>query len=234
MSKKIKITCKQCGNVFEDYKSNKRTFCSRVCSDKGREKNGLSGEEWYKAMAHVDMGKAWRGKKNPGLSERMKGKLPWNTGLTRETDERLDRISKMKEGIPRTDIVKRKISKNRKGKNKGPRNTNDIRKIRLGNIQYIERIKLNGGQLIPRYNISSIPIIEQKAKELGITDLQHAENGGEYYIKELGYWVDGYSKEKNIVIEYVEKWHKRQTKKDMRRQNEITNLLKCEFIIITE
>ncbi len=39
----------------------------------------------------------------------------------------------------------------------------------------------------PNYNPSSIPIIEAKAEELGITDLQHAENGGEFHIKELGY-----------------------------------------------
>ena len=88
--------------------------------------------------------------------------------------------------------------------------------------------------MIPGYNISSILILEQRAKELGITDLQHAENGGEYHIKELGYWVDGYSKEKNIVIEYYEKHHSRQNERDLRRQKEITDLLKCEFIIIKE
>jgi hypothetical protein len=94
--------------------------------------------------------------------------------------------------------------------------------------------KFNGNQVIPGYNISSILILEQRAKELGITDLQHAENGGEYHIKELGYWVDGYSKEKNIVIEYYEKHHSRQNERDLRRQKEITDLLKCEFIIIKE
>ena len=94
--------------------------------------------------------------------------------------------------------------------------------------------KFNGNQVIPGYNISSILILEQRAKELGITDLQHAENGGEYHIKELGYFVDGYSKEKNIVIEYYEKFHTSNIKKDMNRQQEITNLLKCKFIIIEE
>lgn len=105
---------------------------------------------------------------------------------------------------------------------------------RIGAINYIEQVKLKGGHLYPRYNISSISIIEQKAKELGITDLQHAENGGEYHIKELGYFVDGYSREKNIVIEFYETHHKRYIEKDLIRQKEITNLLKCEFIIIKE
>jgi len=102
-----------------------------------------------------------------------------------------------------------------------------LRKIR----EFEER---NGFQLVPNYNPISIPILEQKAKELGITDLQHAENGGEFRINEIGYYVDGYSKEKNIVIEYYEKFHKNNTEKDLQRQIEITNLLKCEFIIINE
>jgi len=32
-------------------------------------------------------------------------------------------------------------------------------------------------------------------------------NGGEHFIPELGYWVDGYDKNKNIVIEYYETRH---------------------------
>ena len=64
--------------------------------------------------------------------------------------------------------------------------------------------------------------------------MQHAENGGEFHINELGYWVDGYSKEKNIVIEYYEKFHSKNIERDLRRQTEITKLLNCEFIIIKE
>ena len=81
MSKKITIICKICETEFIDYKSNNRKFCSRECSDKGRDNRGLTGDSWYTAMSHVDMGK-WRGKVNIGQSERMKGRLPWNTGKT--------------------------------------------------------------------------------------------------------------------------------------------------------
>jgi len=108
------------------------------------------------------------------------------------------------------------------------------KKQRISTIQYIEKCIGNNGQLQPRYNISSIPILEQKAKELNIFDLQHAENGGEYFIKELGYWVDGYSKDRNIVIEYYEKFHNKKIKRDLRRQNEIMKFLNCQFIIIYE
>jgi hypothetical protein len=72
------------------------------------------------------------------------------------------------------------------------------------------------------------------AIELGITDLQHAENGGEFHIKELGYWVDGYSKEKNIVLEYYEPFHQNQVERDKRRKQEIIEHLRCQFIEIKE
>lgn len=99
----------------------------------------------------------------------------------------------------------------------------------------IKRLRLGeNGKMLPSYNIKSIPILEQKAKELNITDLQHAENGGEFYIKELGYWVDGYSQKKNIVIEYYENHHKKQIERDERRKQEIVDFLKCEFYEIKE
>ena len=101
-------------------------------------------------------------------------------------------------------------------------------------ISAIGNIENRAGQVYPAYNLNSIPIIEAKAKELGITDIQHAENGGEFHIKELGYWVDGYSKEKNIVIEYDEKHHFNVNgtlkEKDIRRQLEIEKFLNCEFV----
>lgn len=107
------------------------------------------------------------------------------------------------------------------------------RKQRISTLKYLNSVN---GQTIPRYNINSIPLIENKAKELGITDIQHAENGGEYYIKELGYFVDGYSEERNIVIEVDEPHHfdsnDELKQDDINRQTEIENLLGCEFVRI--
>jgi hypothetical protein len=111
------------------------------------------------------------------------------------------------------------------------------RKLRKAQLKHLSKVHFNGGQVMPGYNISSIPILEEKAKELDITDLQHAENGGEFFIEELGYYVDGYSKEKNIVIEYNEKYHRKQMDRDERRRKEIIkhlNMLEENFIIIWE
>jgi hypothetical protein len=89
----------------------------------------------------------------------------------------------------------------------------------------------------PQYNPSSIPIIEQYGKEYGY-NFKHAENGGEFYIEELGYWVDGYDSEQNVVIEYDESRHFNKNgelkEKDKIRQKEITDLLNCKFIRIRE
>ena len=104
-----------------------------------------------------------------------------------------------------------------------------LRNMREGAI---ERIRNNGGLFIS-YNPNSIPIIEEYGNIHGYK-FQHAENGGEYQV--CGYFVDGYDKEKNVVIEYDEKHHFTKNGKlkesDKIRQQNIINELNCKFIRI--
>src|SRR3990167_10464722 len=104
-------------------------------------------------------------------------------------------------------------------------------KMRLSAIKRIEQNNLDGNQLCPAYNPKSIPIIEEYGKINGY-NFQHAENGGEYNIKKLGYWVDGYDKTRNTIIEIYEKFHKRCAERDGKRKQEIINFLKCKFVEI--
>jgi hypothetical protein len=63
-------------------------------------------------------------------------------------------------------------------------------------------------------------------------NLQHAKNGGEINIGTLGYFIDAYDKDKNIVVEYDEPRHYTDgilNEKDVIRQNEIKTLLNCKF-----
>ena len=90
------------------------------------------------------------------------------------------------------------------------------------------------------YNKSSIPIIEKFGRENGY-NLQHAENGGEYKVTlDSGreYWVDGYDKEKNVVVEYIENssWHNSPKNKiyHMLRKKEIREKLNCKYYEIGE
>lgn len=108
-----------------------------------------------------------------------------------------------------------------------PKHTEETkRKMRLSHINRI--IKING-YIYPNHNPASIVIIEEYGKQNGY-NFQHAENGGEFHIKELGYWVDGYDKDKNVVIEYYEKLHNRTKEQDKLRKQEIIKYLNCTFI----
>ena len=106
------------------------------------------------------------------------------------------------------------------------------RKKRLARIK---DMKKKHGQLIPNYNLEGCKIIDEYSKKHKY-NFQHAENGGEFYIKELGYWVDGYDKERNVVIEIDEPAHYNingnLSKQDIERQKEIENHLNCKFIRI--
>jgi very-short-patch-repair endonuclease len=110
--------------------------------------------------------------------------------------------------------------------------TETKRKQRISALNYLESTK---GQIVPRYNTKSIKIIEEYGKQYGY-NFKHAENGGEFYIKELGYFVDGYDVEKNVILEIDEKNHfdnnGKLKEKDQVRQLEIEKLLKCKFIRI--
>ena len=164
------------------------------------------------------------------------------------SDETRNKIRKSKQGIPLSEEHKLKISRNSarlSGKNhpmfgktpwnKGEKVTDGtvIQKMRLSAIKRISKQKFNGGQVYPRYNINACKIIDGYGKQNGY-NFQHAENGGEFFIKKLGYWVDGYDKEKNVVIEYDESYHGKQQKKDIRRMNEIIQHLKCKFMRMKE
>ena len=102
-------------------------------------------------------------------------------------------------------------------------------KMRISTCNYLNKIN----NTPCRYNKKSIPILEEIGKEHG-WHLQHAENGGEFYTG-IGFYVDAYDKEKNIVVEYDEKKHYVDVDnnilkyKDIKRQTEIIEHLHCEF-----
>ena len=115
---------------------------------------------------------------------------------------------------------------------KKPRTPEVKRKIRVATIK--NRKKLGLSEFKPMYNLAACKIFDQIAERTG-TKIQHGANGGEFHIEHLGYWVDGYDKENNIVYEYDEKHHFRNQKqidRDLRRQKEIEDYLKCTVIRI--
>ena len=108
------------------------------------------------------------------------------------------------------------------------------RNHRLNKIKMANENKLSNYQISPLYNKKACKLFDDICEKENI-HIQHAMNGGEYYIKELGYWLDGYDEMNNIAYEYDEKHHFKNGKlkeKDINRQNEISNYLKCKFIRI--
>jgi len=102
-------------------------------------------------------------------------------------------------------------------------------KMRTSTLDYIHN---NSGQVVPRYNKKSISIIENFSKNNEFNFL-HAENGGEFYIKELGYFLDAYDPINNVVLEIDEIHHYDKNgnlkDKDVIRQKEIESYLGCKF-----
>ena len=75
----------------------------------------------------------------------------------------------------------------------------------------------------PSYNINACKWFEQFDR-IKNTIGKYATNGGEFYIKELGYWLDYINHELKIIIEWDEERHYRYNKlkkKDIKRQKEI-------------
>jgi hypothetical protein len=74
----------------------------------------------------------------------------------------------------------------------------------LRRIAEISEDKFDGNQVFPSYNKKACEIFDEISKKENI-HIQHAMNGGEYYIKELGFWLDGYDSINNVAYEYDEK-----------------------------
>jgi len=108
------------------------------------------------------------------------------------------------------------------------------KKMRISKINYIR--EKNGG-VCPMHNKKACEYFDDLSK-INNWKLQHALNGGEFYISSLGYFVDAYDIKNNIIIEYDEPLHydsKGNLKvKDIVRQNEIIEKLKCRFFRYNE
>lgn len=119
--------------------------------------------------------------------------------------------------------------------NKGKKPTDELKKVFRQKM--VERLMLTNKNFHPPYNKNGCVYFNKLMIE-NKSNIQHALNGGEYHIKELGYWLDGYDKENNIAYEWDEKNHFNSDgtlkQKDIDRQKEIENFLKCKFIRIKE
>ena len=130
---------------------------------------------------------------------------------------------------------KRKISESEKNK----KVSSDTRKkIRLNSIKRIQKRLKKGQQLYPNWNPKACNYFEQFDKDSN-THGQYATDGGEFYIKELGYWPDYINHDLKLIMEYDENYHfdvnGNLKEKDIKRQKEIEELYSdYKFIRVKE
>lgn len=186
-------------------------------------------------------------KKNKKLTEEHKNKIKYsviNSELHKTSVKnpvRNKKISEKIKGRKPSQETRLKMSLNHAdiSGDKNPSKRPEVRKkLRLNSINRLEEnLSLYGKMIVPFFNKSACEYFDRLMIENN-TFIQHALNVGEYHIKELGYWVDGYDAENNIVYEWDERHHYdingNLLEKDVLRQLEIEKFLNCKFIRIKQ
>lgn len=126
--------------------------------------------------------------------------------------------------------TKMKISHLARTRKRTPHSEDTKRKMRISASERMQDRNLKAG-----INPKACAEIDKFSKLEGY-NVKHGLNGGEYYVKELGYFLDGYDREQNVVIEYDELHHQLPSikEKDEKRQKEIIDFMRCKFIRLVE
>jgi len=208
-SEKKNRVCRKCGNI----NANRSKWANPITRTKMLDSPRFSGGH-HSEQTKIKMSEARTGSKHPCYGK----PCPENVK---------EAVRKSRLGVSNTLESRKKVSEKLLG-----------RKLTLEHKQNIAKglRKYKASHFgSPNYNKIACKLFEQINIELGWNG-QHAENGGEYHIKELGYVVDYYEPTHNVVIEYDEPHHCRIKKmeKDKIRQQEIEEVLNCKFIRIPE
>ena len=125
---------------------------------------------------------------------------------------------------PHSEETKRKISEHHIGKQYALGHKQSEETLKNMRLSAIKRIKKQKGQICPNYNLKSQDYFRDfdlRNKTIGV----FAENGGEYHIEELGYWLDYINHDLKLIIEWDEESHydnlNNLKEKDLKRQKEI-------------
>lgn len=202
--------CEVCG---EQLDKRHKKFCSKEC------------DTIYKT------GKTQSDETKEKISKALKGNQ-YSKGNKWTDEQKLNHSARMT-GVPKSDKWKKNMSKSQKGINNsmygvpspmtGKRHTPEVKKkLRLKRIQRIQECLDDGLQVTPNWNPKACDYFEEFDRDNN-TQGQHARNGGEFNIKELGYWVDYINHDLKLIMEYDEQYHQspKQKEKDILRQEEI-------------
>jgi hypothetical protein len=237
--------------IYQNFKCNKefstdklkRRFCSRRCSGVySAEKKKESGKKYYHSIeTKRKISKGNRGKRKPspfkgmtaakryGSEERaqeIQNRRRLKLIGKKHTEEHKQKIGNAGRGRKKTVATRLRMSESRKGMKQPEYVKKKISKtVRLNKIQQLEK---NSQISKPSYNIRSCEFF----KYLDIlykTEGRYAiYGGGEYFIKELGYFPDYINFDKKWIIEWDEPMHFTKEgnlrEKDKVRQQEIQKM----------
>lgn len=194
-----------------------------------KRKNGTDkhSEETKNKISIAHVGKKRTDEHKLNMSKSLKGKKSWSTGLTKNTDKRLEKMGK-------------NVSKANSGENHwnfgntySENYKNFLSKLHFGfkhSKETKEKMRENALNRI----LKNGTMINEGKNEKELLDEQEIKDNCKIdrNFKIIGYKPDGYCHETNTIYEVYEKFHDKQVFDDLKRENEICNKLGCDFIII--
>lgn len=240
--------CRKCSNLGRHLSENTKSKISNKLLKKyksGKIKANMSGTQTSNArlkMAATKRGKPLSENHKQSISNSLRKSEKMKNHINSDRfKSHLTEIQKKRVGCRHSIETKNKMSINHSnvsGENNPFYKKKHCKKTKQKmRMSALNRIKNCHGEFVPSFNKNGCEYFDKLMME-NKCSIQHALNGGEYYIKELGYWLDGYDKENNIAYEWDEKRHFNVDgtlkQKDIDRQREIEEFLKCKFIRIKE
>src|ERR1035437_4983530 len=145
--------------------------------------------------------------------------------------------TKEKLSIPKTLEHRRKLALSLKGNPsplRGKHHSDESkRKMRISAIKRIRENKFIGREMYPSVNPKEKNYFLKLEEKNNWNGIFFGKDNKQFLIENLGYFVDYYEPDKNIIVEYDETNHYDKNwklkEKDIKRQNEIIKTLHCKF-----
>ena len=233
-----KRLCCVCSGKFriitEEWKENMRKNHANVSGKNNPFYGKTHTDKTLKILSNTNKGKdRFSNEYKLYLSKKMSGEGNVFYGKT-HTDKTLKILS-----LPKTEEHKRKLAISLKGNPsplKGKHHTDEAkRKMRISAIKRITKYKFDGLSMCPNVNKKETDYFVKLENEKGWNGIFFGKDNKnqQYLIENLGYFVDYYEPEKNIIVEYDETLHYNKDwtlkEKDIKRQEEIIKTLHCKF-----
>ena len=228
-AEKIGKLCRSCGikKNHADFNGSKNPFYQKKHSLKSRRKMSQTDRSYMSGKNHYAYTKSgWREKMKKALS----GKNNPMYGKTGKLNPFFGKKHK-KETIL---LLKEKCSGVNAGNYGKIFSDEHKNKIRLSHIKRAKRV---GKFYKPNFNEKSCQYFDKMEKEKGWNGF-YATKNGECFIEDLGYWLDYFEPNKNIVVEWDESRHYNSLGElndvDKFRMDKIIKHLNCQFFRYSE